>query len=101
ITVRLIRALVRACKAVPELNAWFDGDAATRTLHNRVDVGIAVDTPEGLFVPALRNADVLDAAGLRAAVNRIRDQVRDRSIPPEELKGYTISLSNFGVFAGR
>jgi 2-oxoisovalerate dehydrogenase E2 component (dihydrolipoyl transacylase) len=101
ITVRLIRALVRACKAVPELNAWFDGDAGTRTLHNRVDVGIAVDTPEGLFVPALRNADVLDAAGLRAAINRIRDQVRDRSIPAEELKGYTISLSNFGVFAGR
>ena len=101
ITVRLIRSLVAACKAVPALNAWFDGDAATRTLHTRVDVGIAVDTDEGLFVPALRNADVLDAAGLRAAINRIRDQVRDRSIPAEELKGYTISLSNFGVFAGR
>ena len=101
ITVRLIRSLVRACKAVPELNAWFDGEALTRTLHNRVDVGIAVDTPDGLFVPALRNADVLDAAGIRAAINRIRDQVRDRSIPADELKGYTISLSNFGVFAGR
>jgi pyruvate dehydrogenase E2 component (dihydrolipoamide acetyltransferase) len=101
ITVRLIRALVAACKAVPALNAWFDGEAGTRTLHGRVDVGIAVDTEEGLFVPALRNADVLDAAGVRAAINRIRDQVRDRSIPAEELKGYTISLSNFGVFAGR
>jgi pyruvate dehydrogenase E2 component (dihydrolipoamide acetyltransferase) len=101
ITVRLIRALVAACKAVPALNAWFDGEAGTRTLHGRVDVGIAVDTEEGLFVPALRNADVLDAAGVRAAINRNRDQVRDRSIPAEELKGYTISLSNFGVFAGR
>ncbi|UXI69193.1 dihydrolipoamide acetyltransferase family protein [Tahibacter amnicola] len=101
ITVRLIRALVRACKAVPALNAWFDGDNLTRTLHGHVDVGIAVDTEEGLFVPALRNADVLDAAGLRQAINRLRDSVRNRSIPPEELKGYTISLSNFGVFAGR
>ncbi len=101
ITVRLVRALVAACKAVPALNAWFDGEAGTRTLHQRVDVGIAVDTEEGLFVPALRNADVLDAAGVRAAINRIRDQVRDRSIPAEELRGYTISLSNFGVFAGR
>ena len=101
ITVRLVRALVAACRAVPALNAWFDGEAATRTLHQRVDVGIAVDTDDGLFVPALRNADVLDAAGVRAAVNRIRDQVRDRSIPAEELRGYTISLSNFGVFAGR
>jgi pyruvate dehydrogenase E2 component (dihydrolipoamide acetyltransferase) len=101
ITVRLIRALVAACKAVPALNAWFDGDNLTRTLHPHVDVGIAVDSEDGLFVPALRNADVLDAAGVRTAVNRIREQVQNRSIPPDELKGYTISLSNFGVFAGR
>ena len=101
ITVRLLRALVRACKTVPALNAWFDGDNLTRTLHPHVDVGIAVDTEDGLFVPALRNADVLDAAGLRQAINRLRDSVRNRSIPPDELKGYTISLSNFGVFAGR
>jgi 2-oxoisovalerate dehydrogenase E2 component (dihydrolipoyl transacylase) len=101
ITGRLIRALVRACKTVPALNAWFDGDNLTRTMHPHVDVGIAVDTEDGLFVPALRNADVLDAAGLRQAINRLRDSVRNRSIPPEELKGYTISLSNFGVFAGR
>ena len=101
ITVRLIRALVSACKTVPALNAWFDGENLTRTLHPHVDIGIAVDTEDGLFVPALRNADVLDAAGVRVALNRIRDQVQNRSIPAEELKGYTISLSNFGVFAGR
>ncbi|HEY0180209.1 MAG TPA: dihydrolipoamide acetyltransferase family protein [Dokdonella sp.] len=101
ITVRLIRALVRACKAVPALNAWFDGENLTRTLHPHVDVGIAVDTEDGLFVPALRNADMLDAAGVRAAVDRLRTQVEQRSIPPSELSGYTISLSNFGVFAGR
>ncbi|MEP7041780.1 MAG: dihydrolipoamide acetyltransferase family protein [Dokdonella sp.] len=101
ITVRLIRALVHACKSAPALNAWFDGENLTRTLHPQVDIGIAVDTEDGLFVPALRNADVLDAVGVRAAVNRLRTQVEQRSIPPEELKGYTISLSNFGVFAGR
>ena len=101
ITGRLVRAIVRACKAVPALNAWFDGDNLTRTLHPHVDIGIAVDTDDGLFVPALRNADMLDAAGVRAAVNRLRAQVEDRSIPSTELSGYTISLSNFGVFAGR
>ena len=101
ITVRLIRSLVRACQAVPALNAWFDGENLTRTLHPHVDIGIAVDTDDGLFVPALRNADVLDANGLRQAINRLREQVNNRSIPPEELKGYTISLSNFGIFAGR
>jgi 2-oxoisovalerate dehydrogenase E2 component (dihydrolipoyl transacylase) len=101
ITGRLVRSIVRACKAVPALNAWFDGENLTRTLHPHVDIGIAVDTEDGLFVPALRNADVLDAAGVRVAVNRLRAQVEDRSIPPSELSGYTISLSNFGVFAGR
>ncbi|MBB1087888.1 2-oxo acid dehydrogenase subunit E2 [Lysobacter sp. SG-8] len=101
ITGRLVRAIVAACKAVPALNAWFDGDQLTRTLHPHVDIGIAVDTEDGLFVPALRNADVLDARGVREAVNRLRTQVEDRSIPASELTGYTISLSNFGMFAGR
>jgi len=101
VTVRLIRAIVRACKAVPAMNAWFDGDKLTRTLHPHVDIGIAVDTDDGLFVPALRNADILDAGGVREGINRLRAQVEDRSLPPSELTGYTISLSNFGMFAGR
>ena len=101
ITARLVRAIVAACKAVPALNAWFDGANLTRTLHPHVDIGIAVDTDDGLFVPALRNADMLDGNGVRGAIKRLRAQVEDRSIPPSELSGYTISLSNFGMFAGR
>ena len=101
ITARLVRALVAACKAVPALNAWFDGPNLSRTLHPHVDIGIAVDTDDGLFVPALRNADMLDAVGVRAAIKRLRAQVEDRSIATSELSGYTISLSNFGMFAGR
>ncbi len=101
ITARLIRSIVAACKEVPALNAWFDGDKLVRTMHPQVDIGIAVDTDDGLFVPALRNADVLDANGVRSAIQRLRAQVQDRSIPASELSGYTISLSNFGMFAGR
>ena len=101
ITARLVRAIVTACKTVPALNAWFDGEALTRTLHPQVDIGIAVDTDDGLFVPALRNADMLDARGIREGINRLRAQVEDRSIAASELAGYTISLSNFGMFAGR
>ena len=101
LTGRLVRAIVRAAQAVPALNAWFDGDKLMRTLHPHVDIGIAVDTDDGLFVPALRNADMLDARGVREGINRLRLQVEDRSIPASELSGYTISLSNFGMFAGR
>ena len=100
-TGRLVRAIVRACKTVPAMNAWFDGEKLTRTLHPHVDIGIAVDTDDGLFVPALRNADLLEAGTVRESINRLRAQVEDRSIPPSELTGYTISLSNFGMFAGR
>ena len=100
-TSRLVRAIVFACQTVPAMNAWFDGDNLTRTLHAQVDIGIAVDTDDGLFVPALRNADMLDARGVREGINRLRQQVEDRSIAPSELSGYTISLSNFGMFAGR
>jgi pyruvate dehydrogenase E2 component (dihydrolipoamide acetyltransferase) len=101
ITSRTIRAIVAACKTEPALNAWFDGKNLTLTKHPHVDLGIAVDTPDGLFVPALRNADMLDARGVREGINRLRAQVEDRSIPASELSGYTISLSNFGMFAGR
>ena len=101
VTVRLIRAICVAAKAVPAMNAWFDGDKLVRTLHPQVDIGIAVDTDDGLFVPALRNAHLLDAHGVREGVNRLRAQVGDRSLPASELTGYTISLSNFGMFAGR
>ncbi|WP_330948117.1 dihydrolipoamide acetyltransferase family protein [Thermomonas sp. LB-4] len=101
ITARLVRAIVVACKTVPALNAWFDGEALSRTLHPNVDIGIAVDTDDGLFVPALRNADMLDARGIREGINRLRAQVEARSLPASELSGYTISLSNFGMFAGR
>lgn len=101
VTVRLVRAICVAAKAVPALNAWFDGGNLTRTLHPHVDIGVAVDTEDGLFVPALRNADMLDARGIREGINRLRAQVEDRSIAPSELTGYTIMLSNFGMFAGR
>ena len=93
--------MVEVHYAVPALNAWFDGKNLTRTLHPHVDIGIAVDTEDGLFVPALRNADMLDARGIREGVNRLREQVESRSIAASELSGYTISLSNFGMFAGR
>jgi len=64
-------------------------------------VGMAVDTPDGLFVARLRDVHSSDRQGLRAEINRLRDNVKSRSIPPEDLKDYTIMLSNFGVFAGR
>jgi 2-oxoisovalerate dehydrogenase E2 component (dihydrolipoyl transacylase) len=98
---RLLRALVAGARAEPALNSWLNAKEGTLRRHSRVDVGIAVDSPDGLFVPALRNAERRDAAQLRAELNRLRDGVKARSLAPEELRDYTLMLSNFGVFAGK
>ena len=101
VTARLIRAVVAGCAASPSLNAWFDDDAARRTLHRDVHVGIAADTGDGLFVPVLRDAGAQGPAALRAEVDRLRAGVVARSLVPGELDGATITLSNFGMLAGR
>ena len=101
VTVRLIRAIVAGCAASPALNAWLDHDAARRTVHRDIHLGIAADTVDGLFVPVLRDAGALEPAALRAGVDRLRAGVVARSLVPEELDGATITLSNFGMLAGR
>ena len=101
VTVRLVRAVVAGCAASPALNAWFEDDPPRRTLHQDVRLGIAADTGDGLFVPVLRDAGAKGPAALRAEVDQLRAGVVARSLAPEELDGATITLSNFGMLAGR
>lgn len=101
ITIRLIRAIVRACEKEPSLNAWYDAHAMGRRLLKKIDLGIAVDTSDGLFVPVLRKVNERTPDDLRKGLEAIKRDVKARSIPPEELRGYSFTLSNFGVFAGR
>ena len=101
VTVRLIRAVVSGCAASPALNAWLEDGAGRRTLHDAVHVGIAADTGGGLFVPVLRDAGGKDPVALRAEVDRLRAGAAARSLDPQELDGATITLSNFGMLAGR
>ena len=101
VMARLIRAVVAACGAEPALNAGFDGAALARRMSERVDLGLAMDTPDGLFVPVLRDAGARDEADLRREVERLREAVAERRIGREELRGATITLSNFGALGGR
>jgi 2-oxoisovalerate dehydrogenase E2 component (dihydrolipoyl transacylase) len=100
-TIRLIRALVAGCQAEPSLNAWFESKSPARRLLRKIDLGIAVDSPEGLFVPVLRDVGARDPADLRQGLNRMRADLAARRVPPEELRGATITLSNFGMIAGK
>jgi 2-oxoisovalerate dehydrogenase E2 component (dihydrolipoyl transacylase) len=96
-TIRLCQAIASATLAEPGLNAWFDGQQLTRRLLKQVDIGIAVDTPDGLFVPVLRQVQERSADELREGINRLRQDVKQRTIPPKEMQGATITLSNFGT----
>jgi len=101
ITIRSVCAIAAACRAEPSLNVWYNSQAGERRLIKRIDIGIAVDTDGGLIVPVLRNVGERDAKDLRAGLDRMRADARARAIPPEELRGATITLSNFGMIGGR
>jgi len=100
-TMRLVRAIGVASREEPNLNAWFDGNDLALRHIDCVDLGIAVDTPDGLFVPVLRDVTGRSAEDLRKGLNNLREAVRSRKIPPQEMTGATITLSNFGTIAGR
>lgn len=101
ITSRIIRAIVAGCRVEPGLNAWYNGEKMERTLHRHVDLAMAVDTPDGLIVPIIRRVDEKDGSALRVELNRIKEATRNRTVSPEQMKNATITLSNFGMMAGR
>jgi len=101
VTARLVRAVVAGCRASPRLNAWFDIKAMTLTSHDRVDLGLAVDTADGLLVPVLRAVETRDAEDLRRMIATAVEAARGRTLPLSEMRGATITLSNFGTVGGR
>ncbi|WP_028388800.1 dihydrolipoamide acetyltransferase family protein [Legionella fairfieldensis] len=101
ITVRLIQAIVYACQQEPALNAWFDTTHGARKCFKEVHLGLAMDNDEGLFVPVIHDAASCSGQQLRKMINDYKKSVSERAVAPENLKGATITLSNFGKFAGR
>ena len=101
VTARLIRAIVAACAAEPTLNASFDGAASVLRINRAVDLGLAIDSPDGLFVPVLRGVEHSDVRDWRRHIDAVKRGVAARSLPADALRGATITLSNFGTIAGR
>jgi pyruvate dehydrogenase E2 component (dihydrolipoamide acetyltransferase) len=101
VTCRLLRAIIAACNAEPTLNASFD--AASLSLHPNasIDVGLAIDSSEGLFVPVLRNVAEAGPQQWRLRIDAMKQAVAKRSLAAAELRGATITLSNFGTIAGQ
>ncbi len=97
---RLVRALIHGCRLEPRLNASFDDEVLALTPREEVNVGVAMETEDGLFVPVLRNAAARSLEDLAAELQSLQERVENRSISPEDLRGQTITLSNFGAVAG-
>jgi len=91
-----IKAAVEALKQFPVVNASIDG--ADVIYHNYFDIGVAVNTPRGLVVPIVRDADALSFAELEQAVADYAARARDGKLAMEELTGGTFTITNGGVF---
>lgn len=92
--------VIRALKKMPEVNSQFMGD--TIRTFNKVHLGLAVDTPRGLMVPTVKNADDLSLTGLASQLKSVADACKKGSVDPALLQSsaasFTVSnLGNYGV----
>ena len=89
-----IQAATEALKAHPIINASVEDNEIV--YHGEEHVGVAVDTPKGLFVPVIKNAGDFNIAGISKAVNDLASRTRDGNIKPDELSGSTFTITNTG-----
>jgi pyruvate dehydrogenase E2 component (dihydrolipoamide acetyltransferase) len=94
----VLQAVVGGLKEVPELNATLDGEEVVFWEH--YDLGLAVQTDDGLVVPVIREADAKSLDELEAEARRLADGVRAGTLKPEELKGSTFTVTSAGRLGG-
>jgi len=101
ITVLILKAMVAGIQAEPSMNAWFDGKTCQRQLLTEINIGVAMDTSEGLFVPVLKKVNECSVMQLREKINSLKETVRSRTIVPSDMQNATIIFSNFGTISGK
>ena len=96
----VIKALIASLKAHPKLNAELDEENEEIILKQYYNIGIAVATDVGLMVPVLKDTDEKDMLQLASESRELAQKARDREVSPDELKGSTITITNFGAIGG-
>ncbi len=96
----LVTAMCRALGDWPMLNARFDDEAMSLTRHGSVDMGIAAQTPNGLMVPVVRDAQARSVWELASEIARLSEAARTGKASREELTGPTITISSLGPMGG-
>lgn len=94
----VVKAALPALDAFPEFNATVDGDELI--MHRNHDIGIAVDTAEGLMVAVVDDAGGMGVLDLAAEIRRLGEGARSRTLTPDELTGQTFTITNIGAVGG-
>jgi 2-oxoisovalerate dehydrogenase E2 component (dihydrolipoyl transacylase) len=96
----LVLALVRVLKDFPQANAQYDAERGVIIRHRAVHVGVATQTPDGLKVPVVRDAQALSLWDLAAEMRRVSEAARTNKATREELGGSTITVTSLGKLGG-
>ena len=96
----IVKAVTTSLKEFPALNASLDEDAGEIVYHDRYDIGVAVDTPAGLMVPTVKDADKKRLRQLAAEIDRLATAARQGRLNADELKGSTFTVTSPGPFGG-
>ena len=98
VTVMLFKALVQTLQEFPEFNSSFDPESGSLIIKKYYHLGVAVDTPKGLLVPVLKDADKSSLLDLSVKMAELAEKARDRRLSVDDLQGGTFTLSNLGSF---
>ena len=96
----LLKALSLTIKKYPILNSSIDMEEGIIVLHESHNIGIAMATPNGLIVPVLKNVEVMNFQSLVKAYEELKLKVSEGKLLSSDMKGATITVSNFGVLEG-
>ena len=96
----LIKALTHILKEMPEFNSSIDSSSTNLVIKKYINIGIAVDTPTGLVVPVILNADQKSISDLSIELVDISNRARNKKLKPAELKGGTFTISSLGGIGG-
>jgi pyruvate dehydrogenase E2 component (dihydrolipoamide acetyltransferase) len=94
----IVKALVQAIKDYPIFNSSYDQENEEIIYRGNINIGIAVDTPDGLIVPNIKNADELSLFEIAKEIERLALLAKDRKIQMSDLQNGTITITNFGAF---
>jgi len=96
----LVKACARALRQFPRVNSSLENSGEALVLKDYVHIGIAVDTPNGLVVPVLRDADKKGLSQIATEIGELAGKARDRKLSPADMKGASFSISSLGGIGG-